>query len=426
MREQHWPFAAGVVAALAGTAALGALLEVTVLRRLYRRSELEQVLFTIGLSFVFVAGANLLAGPEVQLIPLPAALAGPVDLGFRTLPAQRLLVVGCGLAVLAGSVWLMARTRFGVWLRATVDNTATASALAIPVQRVYVLTSPRGGAGGLGGISVPRDAPIRFTRSSISSSCLSSWRWRNGELRRLLRRSAQPRHRRDREQVLGFGMGQPVFLRRDGAAARVATARPVEVAGRMTMATTATLALSVRILPLRTALRAALPIVALGALALVVLLFFPEQYPIATRIAVMAIFVMSLDLVVGYGGLATLGHAAVFGAGAYAAGLFATHIHADPLLGLAAGAAAGGVVAALSGLFLLRYEGLTFLMLSIAVAQILQSVASKLRDWTGGDDGLSGYRMNPLLGVLPFDLTGRTGFVYAAVVLIGCLVVLAS
>lgn len=192
----------------------------------------------------------------------------------------------------------------------------------------------------------------------------------------------------------------------------------------MTMATTATLALSVRILPLRTALRAALPIVALGALALVVLLFFPEQYPIATRIAVMAIFVMSLDLVVGYGGLATLGHAAVFGAGAYAAGLFATHIHADPLLGLAAGAAAGGVVAALSGLFLLRYEGLTFLMLSIAVAQILQSVASKLRDWTGGDDGLSGYRMNPLLGVLPFDLTGRTGFVYAAVVLIGCLVVL--
>jgi len=193
VREQHWPFAAGVVAALAGTAALGALLEVTVLRRLYRRSELEQVLFTIGLSFVFVAGANLLAGPEVQLIPLPAALAGQVDLGFRTLPAQRLLVVGCGLAVLAGSVWLMARTRFGVWLRATVDNTATASALAIPVQRVYVLTSPRGGAGGLGGISVPRDAPIRFTRSSISSSCLSSWRWRNGELRRLLRRSAQPR-----------------------------------------------------------------------------------------------------------------------------------------------------------------------------------------------------------------------------------------
>lgn len=153
VREQHWPFAAGVVAALAGTAALGALLEVTVLRRLYRRSELEQVLFTIGLSFVFVAGANLLAGPEVQLIPLPAALAGPVDLGFRTLPAQRLLVVGCGLAVLAGSVWLMARTRFGVWLRATVDNTATASALAIPVQRVYVLTFAAGAAlAGLGGI----------------------------------------------------------------------------------------------------------------------------------------------------------------------------------------------------------------------------------------------------------------------------------
>lgn len=153
VRQQGFPFAIGVTVAILGTAALGALLEVIVLRRLYRRSELEQVLFTIGLSFLFVASANLLSGPEVQLIPLPSALAGAIDLGFRTLPTQRLLVVGFGLAVLLASVWITSHSRFGVWLRATVDNTAAAEALGIPVQIVYALTFAVGaGLAGLGGI----------------------------------------------------------------------------------------------------------------------------------------------------------------------------------------------------------------------------------------------------------------------------------
>jgi branched-chain amino acid transport system permease protein len=162
-------------------------------------------------------------------------------------------------------------------------------------------------------------------------------------------------------------------------------------------------------------------LVALGALLYVV---FPDQLPLATRIAVMAIFVMSLDLVVGYGGLATLGHAALYGAGAYAAGIAAMHLGADPFFGLAVGAAAGAAAAWLSGLFLLRYQGLTFLMLTIAVSQILQNLASKLRGWTGGDDGLSGYSVAPVLGIAPFDMAGRTGFVYCFVVMLVCLAVM--
>ncbi len=153
VRVQGWPFVAGALTAIVLTGALGALLEVVVLRRLYRRSELTQVLFTIGLTFLFVATANLLAGPEVQLIPLPAWLAGPVDLGFRTLPAQRLLVIAAGLVVLVASAWVMAGTRFGVWLRATVDNTGAAASLGIPVQLVYALTFGAGAAlAALGGI----------------------------------------------------------------------------------------------------------------------------------------------------------------------------------------------------------------------------------------------------------------------------------
>ncbi|MBT9464782.1 branched-chain amino acid ABC transporter permease [Hydrogenophaga sp.] len=153
VREQGLSFYVGVPLAVLATGLLGALLEVTVLRRLYRRTELQQVLFTIGLTFLFVATANLLAGPEVQLIPLPPALSVAVDLGIRTLPAQRLLVIASGLLVVLAAFWVLNKSRFGVWLRATVDNTAAASALGIPVQLVYVLTFAVGAAlAGLGGI----------------------------------------------------------------------------------------------------------------------------------------------------------------------------------------------------------------------------------------------------------------------------------
>ncbi|MDB5899091.1 MAG: branched-chain amino acid transporter permease [Ramlibacter sp.] len=163
------------------------------------------------------------------------------------------------------------------------------------------------------------------------------------------------------------------------------------------------------------------PYAAMIVLAAVVYFFFPDHLPLAARIAAMAIFVMSLDLVVGYGGLATLGHSALFGAGAYAAGIAATHLTQNPLAGLAIGAAAGALLAALSGLFLLRHEGLTFLMLTIAVSQLLQNAASKLRTWTGGDDGLSGFTIGKILGIARFDLQGRVAFLYCAVLMLLCL-----
>ena len=153
IREQGMDFAPGVLLAVLVTGLVGAVLEVLVLRRLYRRTELEQVLFTIGLTFLFVATANLLFGPEVQLIPLPPWLSGAVDLGVRTLPAQRLLVIAAGVSVLVGSVLLLNRTRFGIWLRATVDDAGAAASLGIPVQLVYVVTFAGGAAlAGLGGI----------------------------------------------------------------------------------------------------------------------------------------------------------------------------------------------------------------------------------------------------------------------------------
>jgi branched-chain amino acid transport system permease protein len=170
--------------------------------------------------------------------------------------------------------------------------------------------------------------------------------------------------------------------------------------------------------------RSTLPYLLLVAIGALVYFVFPDQLALFSRIAIMAIFVMSLDLVVGYGGLASLGHAALYGVGAYAAGLTAMHLAPDPLLGLFVGAAVGALVALLSGLFILRYDGLTFLMLSIAVSQILGNLASKLRDWTGGDDGLTGYANSAVLGVARFDLYGKVAFLYSGVALLVCLFVM--
>lgn len=169
VRTQHWPYLLAIAAAVLATGFLGAALERLVFRRLYRRGELQHVLFTIGVTFLFVATANLVAGPQVQLITLPAWLATPVDLGFRTLPAQRLLVIGAGLAVLIGYLWAMKVSRFGVWLRATVDNTQAAEGLGIPVQRVYAITFGVGAAlaalgGTLGAELLPLEPfyPIKY------------------------------------------------------------------------------------------------------------------------------------------------------------------------------------------------------------------------------------------------------------------------
>lgn len=152
-REAQWSFWIAVPVSIVATGVIGALLEALVLRHLYRRSELSQVLFTMGLTFFLIATTNALAGPQVQLIALPALLAQPVDLGFRTLPAQRLLVIGAGLVVALGAAWIVTRTRFGIWLRAAVDHPDTAATLGVPIRAVQCASFASGAAlAGLGGI----------------------------------------------------------------------------------------------------------------------------------------------------------------------------------------------------------------------------------------------------------------------------------
>jgi len=154
------------------------------------------------------------------------------------------------------------------------------------------------------------------------------------------------------------------------------------------------------------------------AIAYAAFLLFPYNLGFVTRIVIMMVFVLSLDLVLGYAGIATLGHAALYGMGAYAAGLFAVHVTGAPVLGLIVGAVGGAAIAFLSGLLLMRAHGLTLLLLTIAFAQICHEIANKMRSVTGGVDGLSGIRMEPVLGLFEFDFVGETGYWYAVAVLL--------
>jgi branched-chain amino acid transport system permease protein len=139
---------------------------------------------------------------------------------------------------------------------------------------------------------------------------------------------------------------------------------------------------------------------------------------IINEIAIVALFAVSLDLVLGYTGIVSLGHAAFLGFGAYSAALFAKHIHPDPVLGLLVGVAAATLLGAVCSLSIMRGSDLTRLMVTLGTALILLELANKFSDLTGGADGLQGVIMGPLLGRFEFDLMGQTSAWYSLVVLL--------
>jgi branched-chain amino acid transport system permease protein len=158
--------------------------------------------------------------------------------------------------------------------------------------------------------------------------------------------------------------------------------------------------------------------VLLWALALASPLLLSSHALIINEIAIVALFALSLDLILGYTGIVSLGHAAFFGMGAYSAALFAKFFMPDPLVGLLVGMGASGLLGALCSGTILRGTDLTRLMVTLGVGLILMELANKL-DWlTGGADGLQGVVMGPLLGQFEFDLSGRVAAWYSLTVLL--------
>jgi branched-chain amino acid transport system permease protein len=139
---------------------------------------------------------------------------------------------------------------------------------------------------------------------------------------------------------------------------------------------------------------------------------FPDYLALGAQILAVIIFALSVDLVLGYAGIVTLGQAAFFGTGAYTAGILAANGWGEPLSGLLAAGAMAGVVGLLSGAIILRTSGLTLLMQTLVVAAMLYEAANKGGRLTGGSDGLQGMDVWPILGRYRFDMFGHTAYLY--------------
>jgi branched-chain amino acid transport system permease protein len=152
MNRAHFGFAAALALGFVATAAISVVLERTLYRRLYRASELDQVLFTIGLIFIFIAGAIIVVGPESQTLQLPAALRGQINLGFLQYRTYSIFLIVIGFLIGFGISLAFERTRIGAQIRATVDNRRMAESLGINVDRLFTITFAFGsGMAGIGG-----------------------------------------------------------------------------------------------------------------------------------------------------------------------------------------------------------------------------------------------------------------------------------
>ncbi len=155
----------------------------------------------------------------------------------------------------------------------------------------------------------------------------------------------------------------------------------------------------------------------LWGLAFATPVIFPGKALLLNEIAILALFVLSLDLILGIAGIVSLGHAAFLGIGAYAAGLLAKAGYGDPLLGLGFGMACAALAGFATSFLVLRGSDLTRLMVTLGIAMLLYELANRLASLTGGADGLSGLEFRPLLGAFEFDLYGRTACLYSLSVL---------
>lgn len=421
------PFLATLPLAFVFAALLGAALEPTLYRHMYARTHLDQVLFSIGLVFMAVAATDYFFGATQVFVKLPPWLLERFEFAGIGIGAYRLfIIVVCGL-IAVGLQMILARTRFGSQLRAAVDDRRTARGLGIRVNVVFLATFAFGsGLAGLGGalgaeiLGLDPTFPLKYMIYFLVVVAVGGTTTITGPLLASLLLGvadvAGKYYVPDLGAFIIYGLMIAIlFVRPQGLFARPASAlaaspQPAAFSGT-------------RALPLARAARWKAYEIGLLALALLALVLAPRYAALWNQIAILALFAVSLDLVLGYSGIVSLGHAAFFGTGCYVAALFAKYYVQDPLAGLVVAAAAGAVLGLASSVFVLRGSDLTRLMVTLGIASILYELANKL-DWlTGGADGLQGVTIGPLLGRFAFGLDGKVAYLYSlAVLVLGVLV----
>jgi branched-chain amino acid transport system permease protein len=157
--------------------------------------------------------------------------------------------------------------------------------------------------------------------------------------------------------------------------------------------------------------------IAFWILALSCAFLFPSRYLIMTDIVRLALFALSLDLILGYAGIVSLGHAAFFGTGAYTAGLFSKFVWGEPISGLIAGALVAGIVGYAASFIIARFRHLALIMITLGMGLLLTELANSMHWLTGGNDGLQGVKIWPIFNTFRFDLFGNTAYGYSLITL---------
>jgi branched-chain amino acid transport system permease protein len=367
---------------------LGVLMELLFLRPLYRRGHMDQVLLTFGFTFVFFDLVQTVWGRVVLSLPVPEALQGTMQIGLGVFSAYRLFLIGFGFAI-ALLLWLLLeRSRIGAMVRAGVDDAAMAAGLGGNIPALFTGIFGFGVAlAGLGGVAA---APVLGLYPGMDTEILipafivivigGMGSLRGAFAGSLLIGIADTFGKAYFQSISLF----LIYL----AMTFVLLIRPQGLFGIKYSNVTAASAITTTSAPATIEARVA------GLVVLVALLILPfllADYPraLVSEIFIFAIFAMSLDLLLGFTGLMSLGHAAFFGLGAYAVAVLGAQFGINAWIGVAAGVilAAGG--AALIGFFCVRTAGIPFLMLTLAFSQLVFSVALKWRDVTGGSDGMA-------------------------------------
>ena len=347
MNKLGIPFVPALALGFIVTAAVSVVFERLLYSRLYRAPELDQVLFTIGLVFIMIAGVTIVVGPETQPLTLPPSMQGQINLGFMTYRTYSIVLIVVGCVIMLG-LWLgFERTRMGAQIRAAVDNRRMAESLGINITRLFTITlrvrQRHGGARRRARRRVPR--PRSAISAQIPGDVPDRGRGRRARPhhRRVLCGADHRRARLHAEEIFSAGR-HGLHLRHDHPAAAVAAAGPVRAAG---MSIDDQHDATVRDNPAAQALARrhrfqwweVLP----WLLALGFYFAFPRYLGFGTELLITVLFAISLDLALGYAGIITLGHAAFFGAGAYTVGMLAKHeIWTEPISGLVIAAIVAG------------------------------------------------------------------------------------
>ncbi len=379
-------FWASVPLAALAVGLAGFLIETLLLRRIYRAPELLQLLATFALVLVIKDLALWAWGPEDMLGPRAPGLAGAVGIAGRQFPQYDLFLIALGPAVFVFLHLLLTRTRFGILIRAATQDREMVGALGVNQRWLFTSVFVLGAAlAGLGGaLAIPREpANLEIDLALVSDAFVIVVVGGMGSIPGAF--LAALLIGEIKAFCIGLGYSEITLVAEFIVMAVVLVLRPWGLLGRpLAEARTAAAETASGL----SSWKVVLPVVA--ALALAPLLSDGYALVLLTDVLVFALFAVSLHFLLGPGGMVSFGHAAYFGLGAYAAALLFLRWQLPMELALLAAPLAAAAGAVLFGWFCVRLSGIYLAMLTLALAQIVWSVAFQWDAVTGGSNGLVG------------------------------------